>query len=24
LLHKPYTIEMHKHLTPNTAVIRNV
>ena len=24
LLHKPYTIEMFKHLTPNTAVIRNV
>jgi hypothetical protein len=24
LLHKQYTIEMHKHLTPNTAVIRNV
>jgi hypothetical protein len=24
LLHKPYTIEMHKHLIPNTAVIRNV
>jgi len=24
LLHKPYTIEIHKHLTPNTAVIRNV
>jgi hypothetical protein len=23
-LHKPHTIEMHKHLTPNTAVIRNV
>ena len=24
LLHKPHTIEIHKHLTPNTAVIRNV
>ena len=24
LLHKPYTIEMFKHLTPNTAVIKNV
>jgi hypothetical protein len=24
LLHKPYTIEIHKHLTPHTAVIRNV
>jgi hypothetical protein len=24
LLHKQYTIEMHKYLTPNTAVIRNV
>jgi hypothetical protein len=24
LLHKQYTIEMHKHLTPNTVVIRNV
>jgi hypothetical protein len=24
LLHKQYTIEMFKHLTPNTAVIRNV
>jgi hypothetical protein len=23
-LHKPYTIEIHKHLTPHTAVIRNV
>lgn len=23
-LHKAHTIEMHKHLTPNTAVIRNV
>jgi hypothetical protein len=23
-LHKPYTIEMYKYLTPNTAVIRNV
>jgi len=24
LLHKPYTIEMFEHLTPNTAVIKNV
>ena len=23
-LHKPYTIEIFKHLTPNTAVIKNV
>ncbi len=24
LLHKPHTIEIHKHLTPHTAVIKNV
>jgi len=23
-LHKPHTIQMHKHLTPNTAVIRTL